>query len=159
MKRIIITSLLLCLASVFTLAQKGLSVNDIFDGDVVEKQYMTQSQVRGSQIADYGLTLFRSIKFKATDSERKIIERAVKEDIKASLDLEMGSYNGDYLHHCIMTLHEYGAPRDRVVTEHMHKRYICYQCTRMKNGQYAVTLVYMEGTASLKELRKLFNKK
>ena len=37
--------------------------------------------------------------------------------------------------------------------------YLCYQCAPYKKQEYAVTLVFMEGTASIDKLRSMFNQK
>ncbi len=146
-------------------AQKNLAVNDIFDGDIVAKTYMVENMIKGEQLNPYKLTYFRSIKFKATPEERKKIEKLVNEDIKNSLDLEQerqgttvesktSNSQESPLSYAMMTL-----PADgKYSPENPNRWYLCYQCTPFKKNEYAITLVFMKGHATIKELRKMFKK-
>lgn len=150
-------------------AQKGLHVNDIFDGDVVAKTYMVDNLIKGEQLKPYKLTFFRSIKFKASAEERKKIESLVNEDIKNSLDLEqerqgqpddlkpekIAKYLQAPLNYAMMTL----PPDGKFDPNSPNRWYLCYQCTPYKQHEYAITLVFMKGYATVAELRKMFKKK
>ena len=140
------------------LAQKGLHVAEIFDGDIVAKTYMVENMLKGEQLSRYKLTFFRSIKFKASVEERHKIEALVNEDIRHAIDLEQErKWDGRKdsragLNYAVMTLPPQDA-RDR-----KSRRYLCYQCLPLR-GEYAITLIYMQGHATLDELRKMFKKK
>lgn len=165
----LLTILFCCICSLSIKAQKGLHVEDIFDGDIVKKTYMIENIIKGEQLSTYKLTFFRSIKFKASEEERQKIEALVNEDIKNSLDLEQ-ERQGDYeklmkgnmshylqspLNYAVMTL-----PPDGKWDPNKPNKlwYLCYQCTPVRDGDYAITLVFMKGNASLSELRKMFKK-
>jgi len=165
MKRLIILYIILLLACFPAMAQKGLHVNEVFDGDIVEKTYMVENLIKGEQLSSYKLTYFRSIKFKATPEERKKIEKMVNEDIKNSLDLEQerqGSQEQGLaqtlttapLSYAMMTL----PPDGKFDPNSPNRWYLCYQCTPFKKNEYAITLVFMKGHATVKELRKMFKK-
>lgn len=151
------------LATVLTAsAQKGLHVNEVFDGDIVEKTYMVENIVKGQQLQRYGLSYFRSIKFKASEDERQKIERLVELDMKNSFDLEQerkvasaGKNQKVSLVYAIMTL----PPEGQGHTYGPNHWYLCYQCAPYKKQEYAITLVFMEGTASIEKLRTMFNQK
>jgi len=131
----------------------------------VAKTYMVENMIKGEQLNPYKLTYFRSIKFKATPEERKKIEKLVNEDIKNSLDLEQerqGSQEQGLaqnlttapLSYAMMTL----PPDGKFDPNSPNRWYLCYQCTPFKKNEYAITLVFMKGHATVKELRKMFKK-
>lgn len=154
----ILSILILTFSCLPVAAQKGLNVEEIFDGDIVAKTYMVENFIKGEQLSRYKLTFFRSIKFKATAEERSKIEARVNEDIKHAIDLEQERRGGDQkagepatLSYAMMTL-----PANN--NEKSKRNYLCYQCSPMRNG-YAITLVFMQGYATINELRKMFKKK
>lgn len=158
MKHILFT-LIAMLFPLATKAQKGLHVADIFDGDIVSKTYMVENIIRGEQLSRYKLSYFRSIKFKATAEERRRIEALVNEDIRQSASLEQerqgipAQKDGTVpITYAMMTfpLSQEGDAKQR--------RFLCYQCSPVRQ-EFAVTLVYMQGQATLDELRKIFKKK
>lgn len=165
MRHLLFTALVL-LSALPSIAQKGLHVSEIFDGDVVAKTYMVDNLVKGEQLKPYKLTFFRSIKFKATAEERTKIEKLVSEDIKNSLDLELERQEekeGDKqttpltppYRYAMMTL----PPDGKFDPNSRNRWYLCYQCTPFKQNEYAITLVFMKGHATVAELRKMFKKK
>lgn len=155
---------LLCMA-LPSKAQKGLHVNEIFEGDIVEKTYMVDNLIKGEQLKPYKLTFFRSLKFKASAEGRAKIEKLVSEDIKNSLDLELERQRGKEsdknatplsppFSYVMMTL----PPDGKFDPNSPNRWYLCYQCTPYKKNEYAITLVFMKGHATVKELRKMFKK-
>lgn len=146
-------------------AQKNLHVNEVFDGDIIKKTYMVENLIKGESLESYKLTFFRSIKFKATAEERAKIEKLVSEDIKNSLDLEMERQGGEKsdnqasplsppYRYVMMTL----PPDGKFDPNSPNRWYLCYQCTPFKTNEFAITLVFMKGHATVKELRKTFKK-
>lgn len=134
-------------------AQKGLHVNGIYEGEVVERSCMIENQIRGQQLEQYKLHLFRSIKFKATEEERAETERRVEADMQHAQDLEME--RSGRLNYAMMTLPPAAGGK---APQQGERRYLCYQCVPMRSG-YAITLVFMQGHATLKEMRAMFKKK
>lgn len=154
MKRLQLLLLAMALAFVEAGAQKGLRVNDIFEGDVVEKNNMVVNIIKGGQLAPYKLRYFRSLKFKASEEERRKIEERVAADMQRAEDLEMerkGDARDSWLYYAMMTL----PPQGKSSARHS---YLCYQCVPA-NSVFYITLVYMEGSATLEEMRRVFKGK
>ena len=137
-------------------AQKGLRVNDVFDGDVVAKDNMVVNIIKGERLAPYKLRYFRSLKFKCSEEERRRIEERVVADMKQAEDLEMerkGDSHDSWLYYAMMTL----PPLGKSSGNGIRQWYLCYQCVPAKNA-FLITLVFMEGNATMKEMRRAFNK-
>lgn len=135
-------------------AQEGLHINDIFEGNIVPKQEIRQkSLLKGSVVAPYKLKVLHTVKFMADSLLQEKAEALFTKDMKEhsyanndNLELE---YRDGYLYYAIVQITN--TPKG------LH-RYICYQCRR-NAGNYDLTLVYMEGSAMLADLRKMFKKK
>ena len=135
-------------------AQKGLCINDVFEGKVVPKNQMQESLIKGDNLSSYKLKVLHTAKFATHNNHREQVEKLFSEDMKNRLsdddeNVEMESRNG-HLYYAIVQLtdNEKGA-----------HRFICYQCRDVKSGRYDITLVYMEGSASLADLRRTFKRK
>ena len=134
-------------------AQKGLHINDVFEGRIVPKQDMKESLIKGDNLAPYNLKVLHTAKLSTNNAIRATVELLFNEDMKERVsdedeNLELENRNG-HLYYAIVQLSDNG--------KGLH-RYICYQC-REKSEGYDITLVYMEGKASLADLRKTFKKK
>ena len=134
-------------------AQQGLQINDIFEGVVVPKQAIKESLIKGDGLEDYGLKVLHSAKFTADNTQREVTELLFTEDMEERVsddnsNMEMESRNG-HLYYAIVQL------KDKPKGTH---RYICYQC-KEQGENFNMTVVYMEGSASLSDLRKTFKKK
>ncbi|MBR1668594.1 MAG: hypothetical protein IJ693_09995 [Bacteroidaceae bacterium] len=156
MKRLIL--LILCTVSMTSIqAQRGLNINALFEGKVIDKSRLTETLVRGEQLEAYHLTAFHSIKFTASEKERDLAEKAFYADMtqndikkdKGTLNSEMENQGG-HLYYAIIEVKP-DTPFDR--------RYICYQCSEGTHGTYNITLVCLEGKVSLQDLRRMFKKK
>ena len=140
----------ICLSA---LAQKGLKINDVFEGKVILKSKMQESLIKGDNLAAYNLKVLHTVKFTTPFRlRREEVEKLFYEDMEKRLsdddeNMELESRNG-HLYYAIVQLSN---------TEKGAHRFICYQC-RDKSGDYDITLVYMEGKASLADLRKTFKK-
>lgn len=166
--RHLLLSILFLLTILPAKAQKGLYVNEIFEGDIVKKTYMVDNLIKGEQLKPYKLTYFRSIKFKASEEERRKIEELVNKDIKKAIDLEQERQGENDkvkedgkihvlqspLSYAMMTLE----PSEKAKPDGSSRWYLCYQCTPFKTNEYAITMVFMKGNATIKELRKMFKK-
>ncbi len=150
MKRIIVCFFILS-APLWALAQKGLHVERVFDGGLIPRNRIEETMVRGAALKEYKLELYRGMKMEVDSVERQHIETLVMNDGKGMMDREDGAeyemQNG-HLTYCILSL-----PAIR------HKRYLCYQCYKSRPDAFTVTLVYLEGKATLRDLRKTFRKK
>ena len=136
-----------------TSAQRGLQINEVFEGKVIAKQYMQESLIKGDNVAPYKLRLLHTVKFLANNSQRAKADALFNIDMKERIsdddsNMEMETRDG-ILYYAIVQL------TDNDKGSH---RYICYQC-RPKSTKFDITMVYMEGEASLADLRKTFKRK
>jgi hypothetical protein len=136
-----------------TSAQRGLQINEVFEGKVIAKQYMQESLIKGDNVAPYKLRLLHTVKFLANNSQRAKADALFNIDMKERIsdddsNMEMETRDG-FLYYAIVQLTD---------NEKGSHRYICYQC-RPKSTKFDITMVYMEGEASLADLRKTFKRK
>ena len=136
-----------------TSAQRGLQINEVFEGKVIAKQYMQESLIKGDNVAPYKLKLLHTVKFLANNSQRAKADALFNIDMRERIsdddsNMEMETRDG-FLYYAIVQL------TDNDKGSH---RYICYQC-RPKSTKFDITMVYMEGEASLADLRKTFKRK
>lgn len=134
-------------------AQEGLHINEVFEGKVIARQYMQESLVKGENLAPCNLKVLHTVKFKANNSQRARTDALFDMDMRECIsddgsDMEMEIRDG-FIYYAIVRLTD---------TKKGLHRYICYQC-KEKGGDFNITLVYMEGKASLADLRNTFKKK
>jgi hypothetical protein len=139
--------------SLSTSAQRGLQINEVFEGKVIAKQYMQESLIKGDNVASYKLRLLHTVKFLANNSQRAKADALFNIDMKERIsdddsNMEMETRDG-FIYYAIVQLTD---------NEKGTHRYICYQC-RPKSTKFDITMVYMEGEASLADLRKTFKRK
>ncbi|MCR4921123.1 MAG: DUF6108 family protein [Bacteroidaceae bacterium] len=149
MKRIIILTLLLSMALAQAVAQKDMAVTPVFAGKIVPKKRMEETLVKGESIHKFKLSLFRSLKMEVSTAERDSIESLVLHDVEGLEDSPEAEYEmkDGHLSYCISSL-----PAQQ-------KCYLCYQCYESRPGNYQLTLVYIEGWATLKDLHHTFKRK
>lgn len=148
MKRILFFILLLAAPLTAAWAQKGLGVEPVFEGKVIPAKRMVKAVVRGEQAQRYKLSLFHSLKMTADSTECCQIEQLVKQDCRG-LDSPL--------------VQEYGMKEGRLsyLIAQLPSRqdgqvFLCYQCYEEPQGSFHLTLVYMQGEATLKDLYKMF---
>ena len=66
-------------------AQQGLNVNTLFQGKVVPHEEMVDVRVKGRAISKYKLDFYRSIRFNATEQQRKVVDDLVDSDCKTAM--------------------------------------------------------------------------
>lgn len=148
MKQFIIIFLTCLMASSTALAQKGLNINQLFDGRYKKAAGATEIIVTGSQAQEIGLTIYHSVS--VTDkTQAEIIEHFVVKDGTQAVDKEVEYRNGQ-LYYGFYTL-----PKLK-----RNNRYIFFlnQNLARKSPKNAVTLIYMEGEASAERIKKLIRK-
>lgn len=144
----LITSLVLFATS--AAAQSGLHINDFFDGRYKKRTDATEVLLKGRQIRDYGLTLFRSITLPGNTPEALTIERQVRADAAGAVDKEAGMKGGRLY---------YGFYSLKPTAGNLN-RYIFYRNNALQAGaKPTLTLIYMEGTADIDQLRRTFGNK
>ena len=70
MKQLLTTLLFLLLAGPLA-AQQGLAVNELFSGNIIPRERMVETRVRGRMLTDYKMSLFRSVKCKVSKHRRR----------------------------------------------------------------------------------------
>lgn len=147
MKRILILSLALllgCLAQVA--AQTGLQVDAHFGGRHKGRADITEVYHAGKQLSRYGLTLFRSLTLVPTAAEAAAIERSVVADGRGATDKDVGLHAGRLYYGF------YQLPDRKGV-----HRFIFYRNNALRGTAGAtLTLIYMEGHASVADLKRQF---
>ena len=143
MKRILIFTALLLTAWTAS-AQGDLNVGAVFDGKVVPAKAMKETFIRSSQLDPFNLEQYHSVSFTGDDQALSEVSQRVLADAEKATDQEI-HMDGGRLVYAILTFE---------CTEH-DNRFVCYQCVS-KAGSYAITLVYMQGPATLDDLKKFF---
>jgi hypothetical protein len=150
---------MLCV-SLCAFAQEGLRINEVFEGETaIFKHEIKESLIKGETLAPYKLKVLHTAKFTTFDPLREDVEERFREDMKNHIyeneeDVELEIRNG-HIYYAIVRLTD---------TKKGAHRYICYQCKEVKKRgwdlpDFNITLAYMEGSASLADLRKAFKKK
>lgn len=138
MKRIILFLLVLPGSLLGAWAQKGLAIQTVFDEMAVKKN-VTEVVMGPGRLKNYKLSFFHSLEIKAaSETERQRIETLMGKDVAGAV------------------LHE-ETPEHRLYELPQRKGthyYIFYRCT----GQ-TITLIYIEGKASLNQIKNYFQKK
>ena len=144
MKRLIIT----IIACIFAFAAEAQSVeaSHIFKGRSMKHQESTCTE--GNSLKPYKLTLFST----ATTQDRrhfKYIEEVIESNEDKAIDKECGYINGRLY---------YGFYQFKP-NEKGRYRYIFYRNSSLREDEPCeITVVYMEGSPTLAELKKMFQK-
>ena len=147
MKKIILclTSLLLFTGAAF--AQKGLNCYPVFQGKVIPERQMVVTEVRGNSMATYKISYYRSVRFQVdTLTARKVADLVEADALTA--DSAETEKTGELLTYGLIQLKPLGNTR----------RYLCYQARPTEFHGWMITMIYLEGTATLKDLRSMFEK-
>lgn len=146
MKRIFLIIWVVCLAVPKLYAQEGLNVGRLFDGRYQSDPNAIEVLVKGKKLEPYQLTLFRSLTVKNAPQAFEQIEKWVKQDGAQAIDKETGLIGGK-LYYGFYRL----PPKDRVY------RYLFFRNSSLRKVEAnEVTVVYMEGYATLEELKEMF---
>lgn len=146
MKRIITSFIALLLFAGAAFAQKGLDIYPVFEGKVVPAKQMILTEVRGGGMTTYKLDYYRGITFNVDSALAQKVSDLVEKDALASESCETEKV-GDMLTYALII------PKVSGKINH----YLCYQA-RQDGGQWKVTILYLEGPATLADLRTMFEK-
>ena len=149
MKRFILLFLVLLLALPPAVAQKGLHIDQLFGSELRGRKGSTEVLVTGREAACYGLTLFRSLTFRATREETLWAERLVRADRAGATGMEEARRNARLY---------YGFYELKANPEGK-SRYLFYRNGQLEKGtEGKLTVIYMEGTATIDELKRRFSR-
>lgn len=146
MKKLLLFLLALLLTSGAAFAQRGLNSNAIFRGRVISSERMVRTEVRGSSMTTYKLDFYRSVRFQVDKKTALEVAALVKADAAAAISAET-EMTGDLLTYALVQ------PAGRGKTH----RYLCYQA-RPEGPAWVITILYLEGSATLADLRSMFDK-
>ena len=83
MNRTITTILVMLCVSLCAFAQKGLRINDVFEGKVILKSKMQESLIKGDNLASYNLKVLHTVKFTTPFKlRREEVEKLFYEDME-----------------------------------------------------------------------------
>lgn len=146
MKKLLLCLLALLLSVGAAFAQRGLNSNAIFRGRVIPFDRMVKTEVRGSSMTTYKLDFYRSVRFQVDEKTALEVAALVKADAEAAVSAET-EMTGDLLTYALVQ----PAQRGKV------HRYLCYQA-RPEGPAWIITILYLEGSATLEDLRSMFDK-
>lgn len=130
-------------------AQKGMQVEELFDGRFKKDHRAVEVLIKGKELKKYHLTLFRSLTISNAPKVFEQMETLVRKDAAHAIDKEVGTISNRlyYGFYCFPT------QKDDTY------RYLFYRNTAVKpdsGKQPEATLVYMEGQVTLEELKRMF---
>ena len=146
MKKIVITLMALLLLAVSASAQRDLSCYPVFQGKVVPGKQMVVTEVRGSSMAAYKLDFYRGVSFQVGEELAGKVSALVEADA-ADADIRETEKTGHLLTYALV----------KPASKGKSNRYLCYQA-RPVGGEWKITLLYLEGPATLEDLRAMFEK-
>ena len=138
-------SLLLFSGAAF--AQKGLNCYPVFRGKVIPERQMVMTEVRGDGMATYKLDYYRSVRFHVDSLTARKVAAMVEADALTADSAETEK-SGDLLTYGLIQLNPFGVMR----------RYLCYQARETEFKGWMITIIYLEGSATLQDLRSMFEK-
>lgn len=147
MKKIIICLVYLLLLSEAAFAQKGLNCYPVFRGKVIPEKQMVMTEVRGDGMATYKLSYYRSVHFQVDTLTARKVAAMVEADALMSDSAETDK-TGELLTYGLIQLKPFGTTR----------RYLCYQARPTMFHGWMITIIYLEGSATLEDLRSMFEK-
>ncbi len=147
--RLFIYILLTMVSTAVSAQSASLKVNQIFTGKVIPLERMVVTKVKGRALSKYGLNYYRSARFVANRQERYKCIDAVEQDMRTTGSGSTAQKRSEMHTAIAFMLKPQGA----------NNRFITFVCNKEDNDQYAITVIYMEGTVKdLHELNKLINK-
>lgn len=145
MKKIMIVLVLLAFAPA-AFAQKDLSSWAVFRGGIVPGKRMVKTEVRGGSLEAFRLDYYLGVTFLADEQTVRCVAEKVRADAGPDVPSETETV-GDLLTYALV----------QPVSAGRKNRYLCYQA-RPAEGGWKVTLLYLEGAATLDSLRSMFEK-
>ncbi len=146
MKKIVVTLMALLLLAISASAQRDLNCYPVFQGKVVPGKQMVVTEVRGSSMAAYKLDYYRGLSFHVDEALTRQVAALVEADADNAAVKETEKV-GDLLTYALVQPASTGKMN----------RYLCYQARKV-GDKWRITLLYLEGAATLDDLRNMFDK-
>ncbi|MBR5043540.1 MAG: hypothetical protein IKX67_09940 [Bacteroidales bacterium] len=147
MKKIILCLMSLLLFTGVAFAQKGLNCYPVFQGKVIPERQMIVTEVRGNSMATYKISYYRSVRLQVDTLTARRVAALVEADALTADSAETEK-TGELLTYGLIQLKPMGITR----------RYLCYQARPTEFHGWMITMIYLEGSATLKDLRSMFEK-
>lgn len=141
-----LTLLFLAFMALAASAQKNMKIDELFADEYRNRDNVVEVIVKGEKVKAYKLTLFRSLTVKNDAALAQKMEQAVNADAKTASDKETGLVGGKLYYGFFSFPNGNGT-----------YRYLFYRNNLLRKGAAPeTTIVYMEGKATLKELKEMF---
>lgn len=127
-------------------AQRGLNCYPVFRGKIVPAKRMIVTEARGESMATYKLDYYHSVQFQVDEETAKKVTELIQADA-ADAQSAQTEMTGELLTYALIQ----PTPFARV------RRYLCYQA-RPVGAAWIITILYLEGSATLDDLRSMFEK-
>lgn len=151
MKRIVIMLMLMLLTTAVSAQSSQLNISKFMSNNQKRSTEGTKEiYVSGNKLRGYNMTFYHSFMLldkKKHASLAKTMEEAVRADGRKADDRQVVEIGG-HLYYAIYTI---DTNPDNGIS-----RYIFYKDTSLKGGGNQVIVVYMEGAATIEEIKKKF---
>lgn len=148
MRQFISTLFLMLAIPLALLAQKDLSTGRILDGHYKKNTAVTDVEIVGDRLRDYGLTYYHSFTVRDDDKLMQEVVDAFLADEPKAADKELTKMGGKLI-----------TGMYRLKYDGNTNRFLFFKDMRLANQrQNAVMVIYMEGNISLKSLQRKFKK-
>ena len=127
-------------------AQRGLNCYPVFRGKIVPARRMVVTEARGESMATYKLDYYHSVQFQVDEETALKVAELIQADADDAQSAET-EMTGELLTYALIQ----PAPFSRV------RRYLCYQA-RPAGPAWIITILYLEGSATIDDLRSMFEK-
>ncbi len=149
--RLNILAVIFVLAWMPALAQSDLNISTLFDGQFRDDKNAVETIITGDPLLEYDLNYYHSLSISKEPDKVDIIEPLVTKDGAKAVDKEV-SYRGGKLYYAFYTL-----PPVKSKSGIRNNRYLFY-LNQYAVGRDGVTLIYMSGTASGEQVKKMLKK-
>ena len=79
--------LLMLIASLSASAQRGLHIDELFEGRIIPQERMIETRVRGKTLEKYQLTYYRSLRMTVSHDESTQLGQLLDKDKETSIDM------------------------------------------------------------------------
>lgn len=148
MRHFIISLILILSVPLAVMAQKDLNTGKILDGHYKKNAAVTDVEIMGDRLREYGLTYYHSFTVKDDEKLMQEVVTAFLADEPKAEDKELTKVGGKLC-----------SGMYRLTYNGETNRFLFYKDMRLANQkQNAVMIIYMEGNTSLKSLQHKFKK-
>lgn len=145
--RTFLFTLMLMLASTAALAQRGLAINELFDGKYRNDPGATETIISGGQLSKYELSIYHGLTIKDNPTAAQGIERLVLKDAIKATNRE-ANYRSGHLYYGFYQL--LPAPNGE-------NRYLFFLNGHLKGGKNVI-LIFMQGYADRTTIKRMLKK-